>query len=152
MKSNGVSRRRRQIVIGSLAGAAAPGALHAVGLRGPAGLAATDVQSGLVVSGRILARDGRPLAGATVEILGASGAHAAATAMTDGDGRFFTTVPSGQRGRPSLIRYRVSRDGQTLAARQLRFARGREVAERQAGHLQRDDSGAWRAAFGLAIA
>jgi len=151
MKSNSVSLRRRSIVIGGFAVAAAP-ALPAAGLDGTAAVATMDGQGGLVISGRILARDGRPLTGATVEILGARDAQAAATATTDGDGRFYAAVPSGRRGRPSLIRYRVSRNGRTLAVRELRFARGRQVAERQAGHLQRDDSGAWRAAFGLALA
>src|SRR5262245_50979605 len=136
-------------MIAGLAGTAAPAL--AGQLREP--LAAVDEASaaertgGLVVSGRILAASGRPLAGAAVEIWRANAREDTASATTDGDGRFFAKLVSDRPGRPHRIHYRVSDGGRTLATQELYFARGREVAERRSGHLQRDESGGWRAAF-----
>ena len=98
------------------------------------------------------ARNGRPLAGAAVEVWRANARGDAATATTDGDGRFFAKVASDRRGRPHRIHYRVSDGGRTLATQELYFARGRAVAERRSGHLQRDEAGTWRAAFGISLA
>ena len=147
-----VSLRRRQVVMAGLAGAAAPafaGQFHqrdaAVGE-----LAAAEGTAGLVVSGRVLARNGRPLAGAAVEVWRANAPGAAARTTTDGDGRFFAKVAAG--GRPHRIHYRVSDGAQTLARQELHFAPGRAMAERRVGHLQRDESGTWRAAFAISFA
>src|SRR5262245_32345935 len=118
------SKRRRQVVLAGLAGAAAPAAVLAAGnADAPAttGLAHTAGQAGLVVSGRVLAADGQPLAGTLVEIWRAGGAHAGAT--TDGDGRFYAAVPpAAGDGRPRRVLYRVTRDGRTLAARAAQVA------------------------------
>jgi protocatechuate 3,4-dioxygenase beta subunit len=154
VKSRTISVRRRQLMIAGFAGTAAPalaGQLHeqlaAVGQVG-----AVERAGGVVVSGRILAGSGRPLAGATVEIWRANARGDAATATTDGDGRFFAKVASDRPGRPRHIHYHVSDGGRTLATQELYFARGREVAERRSGHLERDEAGTWRAAFGISLA
>lgn len=155
MKSNKVSLRRRQVVIAGLAGAAAPATLYAgqdLFSAAPGEITAIAGRDGLVISGRVLAHDGNPLAAATIEIWDARATDIAAATTTDGDGRFYASVASEYHARPRRIHYRVSRDGQTLAARQLHFARGHELAERQTGHLHRDESGAWRAAFGVTVA
>jgi len=105
-----------------------------------------------VVSGRVLGVNGRPLAGAAVEVWRTNARADAVSTTTDGDGRFFTKVASDRRGRPHLIHYRVSKDGQALATQELQFARGRRVAERRSGRLERDEAGTWRAAFGISLA
>ncbi len=147
-----VSLRRRQVVMAGLAGAAAPafaGQFHrqhaAVGE-----LAAAEGTEGLVVSGRVLARNGRPLAGAAVEVWRANARGAAARQPRTGTGAFLRR--SRADGRPHRIHYRVSDGGRTLARQELYFARGRTVAERRSGYLQRDESGTWRAAFGISLA
>ena len=156
MKSRTISVRRRQMMIAGIAGAAAPAALYAGQFHGRHGtggeLVAAGGEDGLVISGRILARNGRPLAGAVVEVWHASAHRDTASATTDGDGRFFATIAPARNGRPKNLHYRVSRAGRTLATQQLHFARGRNVSEHSLAHLQRDDTGAWRAAFGVTLA
>lgn len=154
MKSKKVSLRRRQLVIAGLAGSAAPalagqfrGSGAAVGELG-----AVEADHGLVVSGRVIGRNGRPLAGAAVEVWRANARTGGARATTDGDGRFFAKVAADSPGRPYRIHYRVSAGGRTLAADELYFARGRAVAERRSGYLQRDEEGTWRATFGISLA
>src|SRR5262245_47924497 len=122
-----------------IAGLATPAALYATD-----GIAAVDVHalSGtakLVVSGRLLGANNAPLSGATVE-LWQPGAERA-SAVTDGDGRFFTTIE--QAARPRQLRYSVSHGGRASPVRQLRFTRE---------EMQRDDAGAWRASFGATLA
>src|SRR6185436_7504980 len=86
-----VSLRRRQVIIGGLAAAALPAVSFARGEPMP--------QRGkLVLSGRILDADGKPLAGATVEV----GADRAAT---DGDGRFVLSTRAGEPYRVSFEKY-----------------------------------------------
>jgi hypothetical protein len=149
MVSSKVSLRRRQVLIAGLAGASAP-ALAGRFQSGEPG--AVPGEHGLVVSGRILARNGRPLSGAVVEVWHASARANASSATTDGDGRFFATIASSRHGRPQDLRYRVSRAGRALTTQRLHFARGRSVSEDSLAHLQRDEAGTWRAAFGISLA
>jgi protocatechuate 3,4-dioxygenase beta subunit len=107
-----VSLRRRQVIVGSLAAAVVP-ALSFAG----------ETKERLVLSGRVLRADGKPLAGAMVTA-------GAAQAATDADGRFVlvTTKPH----------YRVSCEGRALEG---------FVANRR-----RDLDGTWRATVGLTLA
>ena len=163
MKRNAISLRRRHFVIAGLAGVAAPATILAGQCGGApgnvpavAGLYARGAGAGkLVVSGRILGvPECQPLAGATVEAWHADAQADRTSATTDADGRFvFTTAaPAAQPGRPPHIHYRVSHKGRVRATRQLYLAPGRGVAGEQVARLERDDTGVWRAAFGVTLA
>jgi hypothetical protein len=116
--------RRRQLMIAGLAGTAAPAVAAQFRHAAVGELGAVEGEGGLVVSGRILARNGKPLAGASVEVWRANARGDAASATTDGDGRFFATIASSRNGRPQDLRYRVSRAGRALTTQRLHFARG----------------------------
>jgi hypothetical protein len=146
MKPSTISLRRRHLMMAGIAGAAAPVPLFAgqlsiaeVGIAGSA--------RRLIVSGRILGGpDGKPLAGATVEAWHAGTADDAARATTDGDGRFFTTIASADpSGRPRRIHYRVRHEGREMPVTQ-------RISEDLVANLRRDDVGAWRTTFALALA
>ena len=126
MKPDTISLRRRQLIVGSLA--ATPMAALATTSNSAFTIAAT--QGKLVVSGRILGADGKPVFGALVEVLRA-GSEAAAT--TDADGRFMLTTTASTR-----IRYRVSHAEHETRVEQL--------------NLEADDAGTWRGTFGIALA
>ena len=125
-----ISLRRRHLMLAAVAGAALP----AVGF-GHDFSGATAAAPKLVVSGRVVAADGKPLAGANV-------AAGATSVVTDGDGRFVfeTTAPGGLA--PQLS-YRVSHAAHGTIRRQLDLAR--------TAQLQRDEAGAWRTAIGIAL-
>jgi protocatechuate 3,4-dioxygenase beta subunit len=129
MKSSTISLQRRRLMIAGAAGVATPAAVFAGATAAPAPGALPAPGDQLVVSGRMLGVDGKPLAGALVESWQGS-------TTTDADGRFVLMANMPDTGR---LRYRVSRDGQMLAARDLAVAGAR------------DEAGVWRAAFGLAL-
>ena len=140
-------------MIAGLAGMAVPGTLFAARSGGGTGA------EKLIVSGRILRADGKPLAGAKVEALNAR-AHGGSSVTTDADGRFVfaTLAPAGNSPR---IHYQVSHAEHGTLARQLYLGRApgvgsKDVAQLQRGRenvaqLQRDEAGTWRAAFGLTL-
>jgi carboxypeptidase family protein len=105
-----VSLRRRQVIIGGLASIVAPAVSFAARER-------------LVLSGRIVGPDGKPLPGATV-------AAGTVSAVTDADGRFMLVTTTRQ--------YRVICD--------------RRAAEGFVSNPRRDADGTWRATFGLTLA
>jgi protocatechuate 3,4-dioxygenase beta subunit len=149
VKHNTISLRRRHLMIAGLAGAAAPAALFAQPLdllesAGPGG-------KKLVVSGRIVTPDGKPVAGALVEVWQADASGEQARATTDGDGRFFTSIASVRPGRLPNVHYRVSHEAHATTMTQLQFSGKRGDAGRVA-HVQRDEAGMWRASFGLTLA
>ena len=106
----------------------------------------------LIVSGRVLGADRRPLAGALVGMWRPDTQAERARAATDADGRFFVTIAPAGRGRPQFVRYRVSHRGRVMTENQLYFEREPGVPDDRIARLQRDDSGAWRATFGLTLA
>lgn len=126
MKPDTISLRRRQLMVASLAAtpmaalASQPGALAG----------AADLQGRLVVSGRILDADGKPVFGARIEVLRAG---ADTTVTTDADGRFMLATTASSR-----IRYRVSHEAHGARSGRL--------------DLAPDDAGTWRGSFGLALA
>src|SRR5262245_6185233 len=126
MKPKPVSVKRRQLIIGSLA--ATPMAALATQSNAPFAVTA-GTHGKLVVSGRILGADGKPVFGALVEVLRAG---AEATATTDADGRFMLTTSASTR-----IRYRVSHKEHETRVDQL--------------NLAADESGTWRGTFGVAL-
>ncbi|HKU71798.1 MAG TPA: carboxypeptidase-like regulatory domain-containing protein [Burkholderiales bacterium] len=139
MKPSTISLRRRQLMI---AGAAAAPASALAGQAGDAliaGLSAGTAHGKLVVSGRILDRDGQTLRGAKVELVNARAEET--TITTDADGRFLFTTAAASR-----IDYRIVHDGEATPVRQLRFG-GEHVAR-----LDRDSEGTWRTTFGLTLA
>lgn len=142
VRNNAISLRRRYLMIAGLAGAAAPVVAFA-GASPQAGLAVSSFADKLVVSGRILGADGKPLSGATVEICPADAGEPRGSVSTDADGRFFTAVTPAGRGRPQDIRYRVSHRGHETPVQRFHFARGQ---------MQRDEAGAWRATFAARLA
>ena len=126
MKPDTISLRRRQLIIGSLA--ATPMAALATTTNTPFAVTAA-AHGKLVVSGRILGADGKPVFGALIEILRAG---SEATASTDADGRFMLTTTASTR-----IRYRVSHAEHATRIEQL--------------NLSADEAGTWRGTFGLAL-
>lgn len=126
MKPDTISLRRRQLIVGSLA--ATPMAALATQTSNAIGAVASHGK--LVVSGRILGADGKPVFGALVEVLRAG---SDATATTDADGRFMVMMTASTR-----IRYRVSHDDHETRVEQLQLAQ--------------DVAGTWRGTFGLALA
>jgi hypothetical protein len=134
---NSISLRRRQLLIAGAAGIALPLAGFGWNVNAAAASAITDPQK-LVVSGRIVLADGKPLAGANVATAGTS-------ALTDGDGRFVleTVAPA---GRAPQLRYQVSHPSHATVTRELR------AADAGGKNVQRDETGTWRTAIGLALA
>src|SRR5262245_7481495 len=131
MKQEPVSARRRQVIVASLAGMAAPAVLAATGASAETG------ESPMIVSGRILGADLGPLAGATIEARDPE-KRSVVTAITDADGRFFAALPRARRG----LDYRISHPALgTLPSRQQKLT-----------YLQRDEAGVWRASLGIALA
>lgn len=154
------SVRRRQVLIAGIAGAAIPAVISAAHAAAP-GLATASAMSDatLVVSGRVVTPDGRPLSGAAVEVwhagAGSSGTCApCATVSTDGDGRFVfsATTPTNHAGEPRQLRYRVSHRDHAATARELHFSRASGVPGQQIARLQRDEAGTWRTTFALTVA
>jgi protocatechuate 3,4-dioxygenase beta subunit len=161
MTPDTISLRRRQLLV---AGAAAPMAAiagYCVGapLGVPAVAESGAVGSGagakLIISGRVLRGDHKPLAGAVVETWRADGEGGQASAITDADGRFmFTTIiaPAVTSARPLPMHYRVSHAGHETLVSQLHFAREPGIPGDRIAQLQRDEAGTWRATFGVALA
>ena len=163
MKHDTISLRRRHLIIAGLAGIAAPAGVFAAQWGGtqhtaPAAvelMAAGGTGEGqLVVSGRILGPDGKPLAGAAVEAWQGGDSKLRASAMTDADGRFmFTTGACAQdNGRPQSISYRVTHQRRGTVEKRIDYARTPDLARGPDAQLQRDETGTWRAAVGLAFA
>jgi len=126
MKPETISPRRRQLIVGSLS--AAP--MAALASQSGGSLAAVTQQGQLVVSGRILGADGKPVFGALVEVLRGG---PDATATTDADGRFMLATTASTR-----IRYRVTHQDHETRVEQM--------------SLSQDAAGTWRGTTGLALA
>ena len=150
MKPSTISLRRRQLM---MAGMAAPVALFAsrCGAAGNALVAELVATAGggaetLLVSGRILGANGKPLSGVLVEALHEN-TNEVIGVNTDADGRFMftTTAPIGSSGLPRPVRYRVSHDGHQTPVTHL-------ISDDLVANLRRDDGGEWRTTFGLTLA
>jgi protocatechuate 3,4-dioxygenase beta subunit len=161
MKRQTISLRRRNLMVASLVGVATPASVFAAqctgGLNKTADVVSLNTDMAgrkLVVSGRILGADCKPLSGATVEAWHVYAHGDKAIATTDADGRFMftTTAPSARAATVPQLGYRVSHNGHDLTQNQLYFTRQTEVADERISQLQRDDSGVWRATFGLTVA
>lgn len=150
------------MIIAGLAGVAAPATLFAGPWTGKpgdalaAGLSASTSEGAerLVISGRILGADRKPLAGATIEAWHPDENGDRATVTTDADGRFFTSIaPARRSGRLRYLDYRVSHIAHgTLPTQRLHFTREPGASDGLVSHLQRDDTGVWRTTFGLTVA
>jgi hypothetical protein len=105
----------------------------------------------LIVSGRIIGADCKPVAAAFVEVWQARSNSHQITVTTDGDGRFmFTTNAPAQRDRQYLS-YRVRHAEHATVVSQLHFAPARGVSHTDIAPLQRDYAGVWRTTFGLTL-
>jgi protocatechuate 3,4-dioxygenase beta subunit len=148
MKNEIVSIRRRQVLAAGAAGMAAPAVLAAQRASGAGGT------QPLVVSGRVIGADRKPLAGALVEVWQADADFLPrATVTTDADGRyFFNTVLSGEYPeRPRRIHYRVSHQGHSTLATPLYFTPERGAPQPLMINTTRDEQGAMRAAFEVTL-
>lgn len=123
----------------------------------------------LVVSGRVLGADCKPLAGALVEVwhADANGDYTGftrgkkddptcllrASIKSDSEGRyrFSTIVPAEYPGRPQHIHYRVSHATHAPLVTQLYFTAERGVANALVVPLQRDDKGVAQATFDITL-
>jgi protocatechuate 3,4-dioxygenase beta subunit len=145
-------------MIAGLLGAAAPGAIFA----GQSRLAdasradesyAASLQAGgkLVVSGRVVGGDCRPVADALVEVRTERAPADSITVRTDADGRFMliTVVPAHADAR--YLNYSVSHTGHVTRAARLHFAHARAVPDDAVTKLERDDAGVWRTTFGVSL-
>jgi protocatechuate 3,4-dioxygenase beta subunit len=135
VKNDNISLQRRHLMVAALAGLAAPAG----------GFAASAAQGGpeiamhpLVVSGRVVDPDGKPLAGAIV-------AASRVNTTTDADGRFVFTTLAGivRDGLPQSLACRVSHPAHRTLENRIEFGRA---------SIQRDEAGAWRAAVRLHLA
>jgi hypothetical protein len=146
--ANTISLRRRRLMIAGVAGAAVP-ATGLTALRAdaaPEGIVGTvSIGRGetLLVSGRIVDAESRPIAGARVEL-----PHVAA--VTDGDGRFMLTTTAPRELRD--VEYRVTRDGLPAQVSRMHFVRRPRAGRAELAALQRDESGVWRTTVGVTLA
>jgi protocatechuate 3,4-dioxygenase beta subunit len=108
----------------------------------------------LIVSGRIVAADCKPLSDALVEVwhAGANG-NPTASAITDADGRFMfeTIAPTGSPARRAPLSYRVSHKEHPAVTAQLYLAREPGIPGDAVARSQRDDAGVWRTTFGVTV-
>ena len=139
MKPSTISLRRRQLMIAGAAAGPATALASQAGDALIAGLSAGTAHGKLVVSGRILGRDGEALRGANLELVNARAEEAAVT--TDADGRFLFTTAAASR-----VDYRIVHRGEATPIRRLHFG-GEHVAR-----LDRDAKGTWRTTFALTLA
>jgi protocatechuate 3,4-dioxygenase, beta subunit len=123
----------------------------------------------LIVTGRVLGADCKPLAGALVEVwhADANGDYShftrgkkddpacllRASVKTDAQGsyQFSTIVPAEYPGRPRHIHYRVSHAAHAPLVTQLYFDRERGVANELVVALRRDDKGVSRVSFDVTL-
>lgn len=126
----------------------------------------------LVVTGRVLGADCKPLAGALVEVwhANANGEYSGftrgkkddpacllrASIKTDAEGKYAysTIVPAEYPGRPRHLHYRVSHAAHATVVTQLYFGRERGVADELVAPLKRGDTGAGgvaRAVFDITL-
>ena len=159
MKSSTVSLRRRQLMIAGLASAAAPTALFAAECSvthdpfAPptvAEVSANPSGDKLIVSGRVVGGDCKPLFGAVVEAWH-DGSNERTSATTDADGRFMLTTAPVVEGRLRPLRIRVSH-GQRRLVQQHYFTKAPGAPDETLSHLNRDDTGTWRTTLGLTLA
>src|SRR5438445_9785153 len=108
MKRATFSQDRRQVILAGFASLVCPAALNAAQLGGERGANTSEARGRLVLSGRVVRADGKPLAGAAVELWQAN-APAGRGVTTDGDGRFVALAAT---ERPAQLRYRVTHGGQ----------------------------------------
>lgn len=160
---NTISLRRRHLVIAGLMGAATPGAIFAAqctGVNVPSGapaapevaeLLTSRTEEKLVVSGRIVGGDCKPLAGAVVVVWHADPKEAV-SATTDADGRFMLTTKTPVDGPPDSFHIRVSHPERGTVLTQRYFPPSHSVSEDQVARFARDDAGTWRTTLGLTLA
>jgi hypothetical protein len=137
MKSKPVSPRRRQLMLATGAGIAAPSGVFA--WPAVSGLLSGET---LIVSGRIVDQAGKPIAGAWVA--SARSASTSASTRSDGDGRFMLTTKVA--GAEAYVEYGQVHAGSS-AARRARLAY-REAPAR----FHPDEHGVWRTTCTLTAA
>jgi hypothetical protein len=155
VKPNTISLRRRHLMIAGLAGAAVPatGLAAVCADNSPLDVAAGTVSIArgdtLLVSGRIVDANCKPVTGARVELLQPHAPDAAAV-LTDGDGRFVLTTIASVAARH--VDYRVSRQAHSAHVARVHFARHARAARADLAQLQRDEAGVWRTTLGVTLA
>ncbi len=146
MKRENFSEQRRLVL---LMGATAVAAAAAPAMAMANNESAEQPGNGkTVVSGRVVCeKDGRPLAGAQIEIWQADArgvrSDSSQTAATDGDGRYFAVLKGGAQ----RLHYRVSHKDYTTKVAQLHIASARQ----REAVLTRDQTGTMRVAFEMTL-
>jgi hypothetical protein len=151
VKQNILSLQRRHLMMAGLAGMLAPACVFAAPVGGASGSAPriadalVESDGPLVVSGRVLGPDRKPVAGAEIEAWQFGETVARARATTDADGRFVftTTARAGHDGSPHAMSYRISHPNHAALESRIEFVRPQ---------LQLDEAGAWRTTLSLALA
>ena len=111
-------------------------------------LSAESAGEKLVVSGRVVGADCRPLPGALVELWGAQ-ASLNAQATTDADGRFVLTSAVPARG---SIHLRISHNGKVILTQRRLSPEPSGEAGTETAEVHRDEAHVWRTTLGLTIA
>jgi len=158
MKRDEVSLRRRHIIIAGVLSAAAPGTVFASQCGVVDGTRAADAYEGsfqgsgeLLVSGRVVGADCKPVADALVELPPPRSGGDGIAVRTDGDGRFMLVTMLPARTDAKYLNYRVSHPEHGTRAARLHFARRLGIPSDAVTQLQRDDAGVWRATFGVSL-
>ena len=158
MRNEPLSLRRRHLMLAALATAAASASVVAAPLLAPSyRAAANDVEGKMVLSGRVLDKNGKPLPGATVELASVRvnrfmpmDVRLSGLTVTDADGRFMLqTAAATLTERATHINYRVSHPEHASFSARLNLTHG---ADADAARLQRDADGVWRTTFGVTLA
>ena len=158
MSMNGTkatSLKRRHLMIAGAAAAALPAGVWAQACTPRvAGMSrkptvteiATDTTAEkLIVSGRVVGADCRPLPGALVELWGAE-SDVSARATTDADGRFVLVSAVPARG---AVHLRISHNGKVILTRRRLSG---DAASDEIAHVYRDESRVWRTTLGVTFA
>lgn len=145
-------------MIAGLLGAAAPGVIFADQCRVAdasriAEAYAASLQAGekLVVSGRVVGADCKPVADALVEVRTARAPADRITVRTDADGRFMLITVVAAHTDARYLNYSVSHPEHVSRAARLHFAPARAIPGDAATQFQRDDAGVWRTTFGVSL-
>jgi len=156
--TNGISIKRRQLMIAGATGALAPAGVFAAQCGGGLVAAAENAFGAdgagqkLVLSGRVLGTACQPLAGAVIEAWHAGSVPVSTT--TDADGRFVlvTVAPAAVRGVAPHLSYLITHPAHDLRVHELYFTRGSNGGAQSLAQIERDAAGVWRAAFGVTVA
>lgn len=155
MKIDSISLQRRRLMIAGAALTVVPAAGFATARSARAAAAAPATArhaTALVVSGRLLAADGQPLAGASVLAWQLCGKSGGCSVISDADGRFVFSTAAPQHGPDGIepMRVCVTRPAGAPHYADLHFGHGRDTRNSVIARTL-PDHGTLRASFELTL-